>query len=32
MVFFYRKSIGFGPFSVNLSKSGVGYSVGGYRG
>ena len=28
MGFFYRKSIGFGPFRVNLSKSGVGYSVG----
>lgn len=29
MGFFYRKSIGIGPFRVNLSKSGVGYSVGG---
>jgi len=29
MGFFYRKSINFGPFRVNLSKSGVGYSVGG---
>jgi Protein of unknown function (DUF4236) len=25
----YRKSVNFGPFRVNLSKSGVGYSVGG---
>lgn len=24
----YRKSIGVGPFRVNISKSGVGYSVG----
>jgi len=29
MGFFYRKSLNFGPFRVNLSKSGVGYSVGG---
>lgn len=29
MGFYYRKSIGLGPFRVNLSKSGVGYSVGG---
>ena len=29
MGFFYRKSVNFGPFRVNLSKSGVGYSVGG---
>jgi uncharacterized protein DUF4236 len=29
MGFFYRKSIGIGPFRVNISKSGVGYSVGG---
>jgi hypothetical protein len=28
MGFYYRKSIGLGPFRVNLSKSGVGYSVG----
>jgi hypothetical protein len=27
--FYYRKSIGLGPFRVNVSKSGVGYSVGG---
>lgn len=25
----YRKSVSFGPFRINLSKSGVGYSVGG---
>ena len=25
----YRKSVSFGPFRVNVSKSGVGYSVGG---
>jgi hypothetical protein len=25
----YRKSIKFGPFRINLSKSGVGHSVGG---
>ena len=29
MGFFYRKSIKLGPFRVNLSKSGVGASVGG---
>lgn len=29
MGFVFRKSIGVGPFRVNLSKSGVGYSVGG---
>ncbi len=29
MGFIFRKSIGVGPFRVNLSKSGVGYSVGG---
>ncbi len=28
MEFFYRKSIGFGPFRVYLCKSGMGYSVG----
>lgn len=27
MGFFYCKSANFGPFRVNLSKSGVGYSV-----
>lgn len=25
----FRKSVNFGPFRVNLSKSGIGYSVGG---
>lgn len=25
----YRKSLNFGPFRVNISKSGVGYSIGG---
>jgi len=29
MGFYYRKSIGLGPFRVNVSKSGVGHSVGG---
>jgi hypothetical protein len=29
MGFYYRKSVRLGPFRVNLSKSGVGYSVGG---
>lgn len=29
MGFYYRKSINLGPFRVNISKSGVGYSVGG---
>jgi hypothetical protein len=29
MGFYYRKSVGIGPFRVNLSKSGVGFSVGG---
>ena len=29
MGFYYRKSVGIGPFRVNLSKSGVGLSVGG---
>ncbi len=28
MGFYYRKSIGFGPFRVNLSKRGVGLSLG----
>jgi hypothetical protein len=27
--FYYRKSVSVGPFRVNVSKSGVGYSVGG---
>ncbi len=31
MGFFFRRSIGFGPFRINLSKSGVGESVG-FRG
>jgi hypothetical protein len=29
MGFYYRKSVNFGPFRVNLSKSGLGYSLGG---
>jgi len=29
MGFYVRKSVNFGPLRVNLSKSGVGYSVGG---
>ena len=29
MGFFYRKSLKLGPFRVNLSGSGIGYSVGG---
>ena len=29
MGFYYRKSVKVGPFRINLSKSGVGYSVGG---
>ena len=28
MGFTYRKTVGFGPFRINVSKSGVGYSVG----
>jgi hypothetical protein len=28
MGFYYRKSIGLGPFRVNVSKSGFGYSMG----
>ena len=28
MGFYYLKSIGIGPFRLNLGKSGVGYSVG----
>jgi Protein of unknown function (DUF4236) len=27
--FYYRKSVSMGPFRVNLSKSGIGYSMGG---
>ena len=29
MGFYYRKSVNLGPFRVNLSKSGLGYSAGG---
>lgn len=29
MGFSYRKTVGVGPFRLNISKSGVGYSVGG---
>ena len=29
MGFYYRKSVSLGPFRVNVSKSGVGYSLGG---
>lgn len=29
MGLYYRKSASFGPFRVNVSKSGVGWSVGG---
>ena len=29
MGFTYRKSVNLGPFRVNLSKSGLGYSMGG---
>ena len=29
MGFYFRRSASFGPFRVNLSKSGVGYSIGG---
>jgi hypothetical protein len=29
MGFYYRKSVNFGPFRINLSRSGGGYSVGG---
>jgi hypothetical protein len=29
MGLFYRKSVNLGPFRVNLSGSGIGYSVGG---
>jgi hypothetical protein len=28
MGFYYRRSVNLGPFRVNLSKRGVGYSVG----
>ncbi len=29
MGWYYRKSVGLGPFRINLSKSGIGYSLGG---
>ena len=29
MGWYFRRSLGFGPFRVNLSRSGVGWSVGG---
>lgn len=29
MGFYYRRSVGLGPFRISLSKSGVGYSLGG---
>ena len=29
MGFYYRKSVNLGPFRVNVSKSGMGYSLGG---
>ena len=29
MGFYYRKSVNLGPFRINVSKSGLGYSVGG---
>jgi hypothetical protein len=29
MGFYFRKSASFGPFRINMSKSGLGYSVGG---
>ncbi len=29
MGFYYRRSLGLGPFRISLSKSGIGYSVGG---
>ena len=25
----FRKSVGLGPFRINISKSGIGYSIGG---
>ncbi len=28
MGFYFRKSVNFGPFRVNLSQRGIGYSVG----
>ena len=29
MGFYYRRSVSFGPFRINLGSGGVGYSVGG---
>lgn len=29
MGFYYRKSVSLGPFRINASKSGLGYSIGG---
>ena len=29
MGWYYRKSVGVGPFRLNISKSGIGYSIGG---
>lgn len=29
MGFYYRKSASFGPFRINASRSGLGYSIGG---
>ena len=29
MGWYYRKSVGLGPFRINISKSGIGYSLGG---
>ena len=29
MGFYFRKSASFGPFRINASKSGLGYSIGG---
>ena len=29
MGFYFRKSVNLGPFRVNFSRSGIGYSVGG---
>ena len=28
MGWYYRKSVGLGPFRINISKSAIGYSVG----
>jgi hypothetical protein len=29
MGWYYRKNVGLGPFRLNISKSGIGYSLGG---